>query len=301
MARIDLVRVAAAFGRRYCSGVRCAALGVLLCALTGCATVVDNAVGGLTDGLSSAVLNSDDPETVRAGVPTLLLILDGLIEQSPQNVDLLAAGAQLNSAYGGAFVSDEARAIKFAVKAFDYSQRSICAHDQSACGIRTTKFQEFEAWLSQQSAEDLPYVYALGTSWAGLIQANSSDWNAIAELSRVRAIMDWAVALDPAYDLGGPHLYLGVLDTLVPPAMGGKPDEGRAHFEKAIELSGGRFLMTKVMFAQQYGRLVYDRDLHDRLLQEVVSADPAEPGQTLTNIIAQERARALLESGDDYF
>src|SRR5213075_2396873 len=33
------------------------------------------------------------------------------------------------------------------------------------------------------------------------------------------------------------HGYLGILDSLRPAALGGKPDEARAHFERAIELS----------------------------------------------------------------
>jgi len=40
---------------------------------------------------------------------------------------------------------------------------------------------------------------------------------------------------------------------------------------------------------------------HDRLLNEVLSADPIAPGFTLMNVLAQERAKKLLESGKDYF
>ena len=33
--------------------------------------------------------------------------------------------------------------------------------------------------------------------------------------------------LDPDYDRGGVYLYLGVFETLFPPAKGGKPEVGR--------------------------------------------------------------------------
>jgi hypothetical protein len=59
--------------------------------------------------------------------------------------------------------------------------------------------------------------------------------------------------------------------------------------------------MTKVMFARSYARSVYDRELHDRLLNEVLAADPRVPGQTLVNVIAQREARVLLASADEYF
>jgi len=107
--------------------------------------------------------------------------------------------------------------------------------------------------------------------------------------------------LDEGYDYGGPQLYLGVFETLLPPSMGGRPEVGRSHFEKAIALSQGRFLMSKVMFAEQYARLLFNRELHDRLLEEVLAADPNVPGLTLINAVAQRRARELLDSADEYF
>ena len=89
--------------------------------------------------------------------------------------------------------------------------------------------------------------------------------------------------------------------SLLPPAYGGEPEKGRAAFEKAIELSGGRDLSAKVEFARGYARLMYERDLHDKLLTEVLAADPIQTGYTLTNVMAQESATELLATADDYF
>jgi hypothetical protein len=83
--------------------------------------------------------------------------------------------------------------------------------------------------------------------------------------------------------------------------MGGHPEVGRLHFERAIELSQGRNLLAKVMFAQQYARLVFDRDLHDRLLEEVLAADPEASGLTLSNVLAQQQALELLAGSPDFF
>ena len=92
-----------------------------------------------------------------------------------------------------------------------------------------------------------------------------------------------------------------MFETLIPPSSGGHPEIGRAHFERVIELTGGRHLMAKVFFAEQYARLLFDRELHDDLLNEVLAAESAAPGLTLMNTIAKEQARALLDSADDYF
>ncbi len=113
--------------------------------------------------------------------------------------------------------------------------------------------------------------------------------------------MQRIILLDETYQDGGVHLYLGVLATLFPPALGGKPDVGKKHFERAIELSRGRNLMVKVIYARQYARLLFKRQLHDRLLQEVISAEPGVPGYTLMNTLAQIQAKELLKSADEYF
>jgi len=92
-----------------------------------------------------------------------------------------------------------------------------------------------------------------------------------------------------------------VFATLLPPALGGKPEEGLAHFERAIKLSAGRDLMAKVEYARRYARITYNRELHDRLLQEVLDADAVEPGLTLSNVLAKRQAKELLASAESYF
>jgi len=94
---------------------------------------------------------------------------------------------------------------------------------------------------------------------------------------------------------------LYVLATLRPASLGGKPEEGKADFEKALALSGGQNQMVRVLYARHYARLVFDKDLHDKLLNEAIAADPHAPGLTLINVLAQAQARQLLESGKDYF
>ena len=76
---------------------------------------------------------------------------------------------------------------------------------------------------------------------------------------------------------------------------------GRRHFERALELSEGKNLMVKVLYARHYARLVFDRELHDRLLREVLAAPAEAPGLTLINTLAQRQAKELLAGSADYF
>lgn len=272
-----------------------------LAVLSGCMSMVTSFTSGFAEDLGDAILDNPDVEMVAEGAPAYLLLMDALVTRSPDNADLLKQSSRLTSAYAAAFVSDPERARLMAEKAFTDMQRSVCLSIPDGCELRTRPYDEYDAWVNARTLAEVPELYQLASVWTGWIQANSDDFAAIAELGRVKALMLRVAELDEDYDYGGPHLYLGVFETLLPPSLGGRPEIGRAHFEKAIEISRGRYLMTKVMYADQYARLLFDRPLHDRLLKEVLAADPAEPGLTLINTVAQRRAQELLDTADAYF
>lgn len=255
----------------------------------------------LADNISSGILNQNDPETVREGAPAYLLLIDGLIDGDPDNASLLMTGAQLYGSYATVFVDDQVRAERLIGKAWGYGQGAFCKVRSDACGVARRHYPQYLEFLEGLGKQDLPALYAMAVAWAGWIQLHSDEMSAIAEIPKVKASFARVVALDPNYARGEAHLYLGVLSILTPPALGGRPGEARDHFEKAIELGEGRDLMARVLFAERYGRMMFERELHDRQLREVLEADPEQPGLTLRNVLAQQRARELLDSADSYF
>jgi len=274
-------------------------LGLAVALSSGCAGIVNRASQRMADNLTAGILNQQDVATAREGIPAYLLLIDGLIEGDPANRGLLLAGARLYGAYGGALVEDPARAKRLSAHAFDYARRAVCSGDPALCGALDQPFEPFAAAVN--ASRDPAALFALASAWAGRIQANAEDWNAIADIPKVQALLERVVALDPVHAGGEPYLYLGVLATLRPASLGGQPEQGKAYFEKALALSQGRNQMVRVLYAEKYARLVFDRELHDRLLKEAIEADPRAPGLTLINTLAQQRATALLASGDDYF
>ncbi len=274
----------------------------LVLALTACPGRAMNAAAkSVAEGLNRAIINQNDVATVRDGLPTYLLVVDGLIESNPENVDLLMAGARLYSLYAASFVPDAARAKRLAVRGHQYGQRLLCMELDDLCDEMGESFDAFKAELAAVGNDRVPVLYAAAGAWASQIQTHSDDWNAIAELPKVQAMMERIVSLNDAYDHGNAHLYLGVLATQLPPDLGGRPENGRQHFERAIALSEGQNLIAKVLYARHYARLVFDRELHDRLLGEVMNAPAEVDGLTLSNVLAQQEAERLLATADDYF
>ncbi len=270
-------------------------------ALGGCASLVSNAASGFADNLSAAVLNQDDPETVRDGAPAYLLLLDSLIEGNPESPDILAAAANLYASYGAVFANEPARARRLTERARGYGATALCESFKPSCGWDDMDYEAYEATLSRLQPKHADYVLAYGVASLAWIRAHSDDWNALAELPHMEALLRRYLDIGDPSSSGAVYTYLGILATLRPPALGGDPEQGREYFERAVDLTGGDDLSVKVEYARGYARLIYDRDLHDRLLAEVLAADPKSDGYTLTNVLAQRDAAALAASADDYF
>lgn len=264
--------------------------------LAGCA---GNLTERLADRLSGAMLDQTDPEIVRSGAPAYLLLLDALIADDPANPALLLAGANLYGSYATGLVSDLARQKTLTASALEYARRGLCERRKDLCEALDKPLKEFAPLVEQTSAGDLDVLYGYAATRLGWIQVRADDWKAVADLPRVELLFERVLALDPAYERGRAQLYLGALNSLRPAALGGKPEAAKDYFEAAIRYSEGQDLIAKVEYARRYARLVYDRDLHDRLLGEVVAANPRYPGRTLSNLLAQRQAQELLK--DRYF
>jgi hypothetical protein len=269
--------------------------------LAGCASMVASAGGGLAGNLSVAIMNQDDPELVRDGAPAYLLMLDSFVEGAPDNEEVLRAAAELYSAYGVVFVDDPVRGRKLTTRGRDYGRRALCTAAEHACGIWDLPYDEFIGQLERLERKQVAALYTFGLSWIAWIQAHSDDFAALAKLPQAQAVLRRVQQIDRSYEEATIEHYLGVLNTIRPPALGGDFEAGLVHFERALRVSGGRDLSIKVDYAKYYARTLYQRELHDRLLGEVLDADPLEPGLTLFNTLAQDDARELMASADDYF
>jgi len=278
----------------------------LLLLSTGCSRIVGHYTQPLFDDLTSSFMQQRDVVLAEQGTPSFLLILDGLITHSPDNPSLLLAGAKAYSSYNTAFVGsrDPERNKLLAAKAKEYAIRALSLHSKAFDRVKDAQYDAFVTCLPSFREKDVPFLFYAATSWAGWITANSSSWDAIAELPKVQALIERVIELDDAFYYGTPNAFMGVLLTVRTPAMGGKPEEAREYFEKAVELGHGQFLPTYVMYAKSYAMLVYDEELFTSLLNKVLESpvDP-EPDLILINTLAQQQARDLLRETreEEYF
>jgi len=292
-APAEVVARVARLQRGLCLG----ALAFLAISAAGCANLIGSRASAT---LSAAILDQDDPLLVESGLPAYLLLIDGLIKRHPDNAPLLGAGAQMFALYGSRF-ADKQHAIALTAKARGYGERAMCARYEPACHWSGIGYDDLVTQLGGVDVKQIDALYSYGVSWIANLSATSEDWAAVGELPWVQAVLERGLALDETYQKGAFHGYLGILNSLRPPALGGEPDVARAHFERAIELSQGHDLSIKVEYARRYARLVFDQELHDRLLNEVLNAPADAPGYTLFNVLAKQEAETLLATSKEYF
>ena len=269
--------------------------------VTGCASKIQSAlINSLIEDVSTAAARHDDPTLIAAGIPTFLLVLEGLLQENPRDKKLLLIAAEAYTSYAALIENDEPdRAIRLYKRAKDYGTRALTPEQAE---LLLAPYSELEMAIGTFKASDLPVVFWTASSWGAWISANIASMAALADLPKVIDLMHWVIAQDETYNNGSAHLFLGVYHAALPPQLGGKPDLANHHFDRALAISQGRQLIFYVLKAKFYARQIFDRTLYEDLLGQVLDSSPeAYPDYTLQNIAAQKQAQILLGQIDEYF
>jgi len=165
--------------------------------LGGCAGMVSKATDRFSSNLGTAVLNSEDPGTVRDGLPSYLILLDSLVLDANADPNTLLAASKLNSAYAGNFTGDDkVRARRLSKKAFDYAKRATCVQDAALCAAVDSDPEAFAKVVAEDKNVELMYI--LAGAWAGYLQANSEDWARSSTCPRSRRCSSaWSRSIRP--------------------------------------------------------------------------------------------------------
>ena len=84
--------------------------------------------------------------------------------------------------------------------------------------------------------------------------------------------------------------------------LGGDPEKARNHFEQALKITGGKYLLVSFLYAKTYAVQNKDRKLFAAQLKKVLEAPyDVLPEQRLANQIAKRKAAALFGAIDELF
>jgi len=240
-----------------------------------------------------------------------LKFLEGLVEIDPDNIDLLVATARSFAQYGYGFAESdvlsaehsgdkmaEAEAGRRVIAIYDrsrlYGLRALSKIDPGFADAASVDMSTFKNRLSLLSMDDLPALYWTAFAWGNQLRLDADRPARLAELSVVYAMMSRVLELDETFRYGGAFLFFGAYYSVLPVFAGG-PERARQHFDIAIQISEGRYLLSKLALVEYHYLRTGDTLLAREILAEIVQSDPTIlPEQTLANQIAIQRARALL-------
>ncbi len=290
-------------------------MGVAL--LGGCSIkkLAINKLGDALSGSGTAFASDDDPELVRAAVPFSLKLIESLLAESPGHQGLLLAACSGFTQYGYAFVNQDAdeledsdiaaatklrgRARRLYLRARGYGLRGLDARHP---GFEQSLRRNPAAAVKRAKAGDVPLLFWTAAAWGAAISVSKDDPALISDQPVVEALIDRALELDEDFDHGAIH---GVLISYEMARQGLQGDpalRSKKHFERAMELSGGRLASPLVSYAESVCVEKQNRAEFQALLEKALAINPdAAPESRLLNLVAQRRARWLLGRADDLF
>jgi hypothetical protein len=271
---------------------------------TGCIrTIAVNTMGGLISDGFEGFTSETDMEFAGQALPGNLKLIDVMLQTEPENRTLLRLASEGYASYALGYLEgvDNTRARNFYLRAKDYGVRIVRQDAALALALDGT-VEDLRAELAKRGKDDVPGLFWTAFGWGSAIQLSLDDPTLLADLPRAEAIMEFVTRADSGYYYGGAHLFLGALDGMRPRILGGNPDRSRAHFETALRLNHGAFLMTYVYYARSFAVQVQDEALFEELLLHVKNAVIEEPqGVRLANAIAKKKAESLLAKKSDLF
>ena len=268
------------------------------------------------DGGSRVFTGEEDPELLGQALPFALKLYESLLEAVPDDPGLLLTTGQAFLLYTHAFVQTPAEMLPdedFKMKMYQMGRakklylraKRYCASPLEQKNPSFRHYWETDDWqimLGEMSEEDVPFLYWTASAWLGAFSMNPFDMEMLVTLPRTVSMVYRVLELDESYDEGGVHELLISINGSLSPEMGGSEAEARAHFDRALSLSGGAKAGPYMALATTLSVNQQNYSEFRELLEKIIALDvDADPRYRLLNIVYQRKARWLLDHAEDFF
>lgn len=261
-------------------------------------------MGSFLEDIYGTANTNPDIEMFCRSMPAYLDELEGLMKKNKYDLPLIfrSSGAH----YGYAFSCLEDTDTKAAAEIY------LKGRDLSLAELRRYSYfdQAFDDSLSKFK-QALPYnfdkrniqpLYWAALNWFGWIGINMNTPEALADIPRVAAMLEFVNTLDRTYENGTVHAVLASLYALQSKADGSDPEKARQEFENAFLYTGNSILAVHVLYARYYATLIQDKQLFEKTLKQVLDTPASQyADKTFVNEVARRKAAALLSNVDAVF
>jgi predicted anti-sigma-YlaC factor YlaD len=280
--------------------------------------VINKVSDSLTgSGQNEVFMGDSDPELVGDALPFAIKMYETLLANNPDHQGLILTTGSLFIMYANGFVQGPAETLP--PEAYYEKQtrmeRAKKLYRRGAVLIERGLEKKFPGWndsrkdpeklaafLARTKKEDVPLLY-----WnaAGILSAyalNPFDLDLGMRIPEVSTLIARAYELDPDYNHGALDEFYLLFYASLPEGMGGNMEKAELHYKRALEKSKGLSAGPYVSYAKAVAVPAQDYDLFKSCLEAALAIDTeAESANRLVNILAQNKARYMLENAADFF
>ena len=265
-----------------------------------------------------------DLELARAAIPPGIKQLEGFFVAFPGSDELPPLLAEAVCQYGAGFLQDDweeaalggdgeraeeirMSARRILARCINYGLMLLDPVWTDALWKQSPDFDgepggEFDQLIARARKPQVPGMFWVALGLATLVGMFPDDPLLLDRLSQAERLLERVVAIDGDFSDGLAHMTLGIIYSSRSAAVGGDPERGKGHFDRARAITGGKSLMVDVMYARYYGVSTRDGKLfRDILIRTLRTAPSIWPENRLSNELAHRKARRYLQHRKRWF
>lgn len=292
------------------------ALALVLLLLSSCSIRKSafKTIGSALSGAADEFARDEDPELVRGAIPFSLKVMETVLRENPKDPVLLTGLCKGFSQFAYGWVMQDAdewddkdkvaakaardRAAKLFLRGKAYGLRFFeLKHPTFAADLKADPKKA----VAKLTKADVPVMYWTAVGWAGALSA-SRDFAMLPQIPQFEALMERALELDEPFESGAIHGFYITYEMARLNAKGDRAANAKKHFDRAMELGGGKQAGPLVGYAENVMIPAKNRAEFESLLKQALKVDAnAAPDYRLLNLIMQKRARLLLSRAPKLF
>jgi tetratricopeptide (TPR) repeat protein len=262
----------------------------------GCARLAMPIASSMIPGFTIAFFEECDLKLAEESLPAELKLMEGLLKSDPVNPKILTALCMGFTGYAMLFVEDRdtKRASHLYLRAKSYGLKAM--------GLENRDSKALLERLKEINRGKTEILFWTTMAWNAWINLNLDKPSALGETVLAEACLARVLEIEPGFYHGAPYVLKGTILAARPKILGGNAQEAKVCFEKAIDVSEGKFLLAQYYFARYYAVRVQDRKLFLTLIREIAEAPPDDLKEAcLINQAVKRKMEALALMTEELF
>jgi hypothetical protein len=276
---------------------------ILCLSLTGCIKMALRSAPSLIPNLSQSFFEECDIDLARQALPASLKLMEGLLKNDPENKQILTNLCMGFTGYAMLFVEDDNpnEASALYLRARDYGLKALGKKSPLSNGSNPGK-EIVDDRIRSIKNDGFETLFWTTVAWNAWINLNLNDPSALGQAPVAQACLDRVRELNADYFFCTPYILAGAIAAALPGPLSAGREKGRVFFEKAIDLTDGKFFLAHYYFARYYAVRTQDKELFLKLVEAVENTPESEIKEVcLINAVMKQKIKRLKEKSEDLF